>query len=178
MGVKQPVLAAVFAALLVPVPARAEVLLTPFIGLTFGGDLQENTTSYGASLAVVGGGVLGLEVDLGHSPNFFGDRVQVGEHTVTTAMANLVVTVPLPVRPHISGGLGLIRTRIGDLGIRDDDFGMNLGAGLIGFIARNVGLRADVRYFRNLRSDPEDPTQIHLGGFQNYRGTIGLTFRF
>src|SRR3954463_13580343 len=68
-----------------PAKASADWLLTPFLGSTFGGNANvadvsgstfsnefEQKVNYGASLAWMGGGVLGFEVDFGYSPNFFG----------------------------------------------------------------------------------------------------------
>src|SRR3954468_191807 len=68
-----------------PAKASADWLFTPFLGSTFGGNASvadvsgstfsddfEQKINYGASLAWMGGGVVGFEVDFGYSPNFFG----------------------------------------------------------------------------------------------------------
>ena len=46
--------------LLVPAaPARADVVLTPYVGSLFGGDLSGNRAAYGATAAFMGGGIFG-----------------------------------------------------------------------------------------------------------------------
>jgi hypothetical protein len=188
----------------VPAKASADWLFTPFIGMTFGGgfsddfgdfeDEFENRGTYGASLAWMGGGVMGFEVDLGYTPNFFENTVgeadfEFGENNVTTLMANVVLGAPVGgqsgrgIRPYASGGIGIIRSRIDDpedfFDVSSNDWGFNLGAGITGFFSDRVGLRGDVRYFRSLQDDePDDEFDVSLGSFKFWRGSLGVTFRF
>ncbi|MEX1129490.1 MAG: outer membrane beta-barrel protein [Vicinamibacterales bacterium] len=183
----------------VPTKASADWLFTPFVGMNFGGgfsddfgdfeDEFENRGTYGASLAWVGGGALGFELDFGFSPNFFentaGDAdFDYGENNVTTLMANVVLGAPGGgIRPYASGGAGIIRSRIDGaddfFDVSSNDWGFNLGAGLTGFFTDNLGVRGDVRYFRSLADDePDDDFDVSLGSFKFWRGTVGLTFRF
>jgi opacity protein-like surface antigen len=190
-----------------PAKASADWLFTPFVGLNFGGsgtfsgdlgdfdDEFEKRSTFGASLAWMGGGVFGFELDFGYSPNFFestegdGDFVY-GDSNVTTLMANVVVGAPvggqsgMGIRPYASGGVGLIRTRIDDVddlfGDAKSNFGMNVGGGVAGFFSDNIGLRGDVRYFRSLQDEDGDGDNFdfNLGSFSFWRGSIGVTFRF
>ncbi len=186
----------------VPGKASADWLFTPFIGSTFGGSANigadedsfksefERKLNYGASLAWVGSGAVGFELDFGYSPNFFrtdpGDSGIdfVGDGNVTTAMANIVVGAPHGgVRPYVSGGVGLIKSKVDDVGqffgsIDSTDFGFNAGAGVGGFFTDNVGLRGDIRFFRSMRNTSDDGIDIELGQFKFWRGTVGLTFKF
>jgi opacity protein-like surface antigen len=183
----------------VPAKASADWLFTPFIGMNFGGgfsddfgdfeDEFENRGTYGASLAWVGGGALGFELDFGFSPNFFentaGDAdFDYGENNVTTLMANVVLGAPGGgIRPYASGGVGIIRSRIDGaddfFDVSSSDWGFNLGAGITGFFTDRLGLRGDVRYFRSLQEDEDDDDfDVSLGSFKFWRGTVGLTFRF
>jgi hypothetical protein len=191
----------------VPAKASADWLFTPFVGMNFGGsatfsdafgdfeDEFERRGTYGASLAWMGGGALGFEVDFGYTPNFFenteGDGdFDYGDSNVTTLMANIVLGAPiggqsgLGIRPYASGGVGIIRSRIDDaddlFDVSSSDWGVNVGAGVAGFFADNIGLRGDVRYFRSLQDTerPEDDFDIALGSFSFWRGSVGLTFRF
>ncbi len=185
-----------------PGRASADWLFTPFLGATFGGsaniggggenftDEFERKLSYGATLAWMGGGAVGFEVDFGYSPNFF--RVSddstgfdlVGDGNVTTLMGNLVIGAPLGgVRPYASGGMGLLKSKVDGVGqffdqIDSNDFGFNAGAGVIGFFTDNVGIRGDVRYFRSLRDNDPDGVDLRLGDFKFWRGTVGLTLKF
>lgn len=193
------------ASLAAPSRAAADWLFTPYIGWNWGGaadfgdfddfdDEFEQRANFGGSLGWMGAGIVGFEVDFGFSPNFFentrgpGD-FEFGDSNVTTLMANLVVGAPIGgqsgpgIRPYGVGGVGLIKSRIGDAGdlfsVDSTDWGVNIGGGVIGFVSDNVGIRGDVRYFRLLQDvEADDPFNIGLGDFRFWRGSVGVTFRF
>ena len=173
-------------------PARADWLLTPFAGATFGADSEKQNLTYGGSLAYMGASVVGFEVDFGYSPEFFepddNDIDLIDKSNVTTLMANAVVGVPIggseaQVRPYLVGGVGLLRSAVtgaGDLfDVSNNDFGFDVGGGIYVFFNEHVGLRGDVRYFRSLQ-DPEEDNEfdVAVGNFDFWRGTGGVTFRF
>jgi opacity protein-like surface antigen len=183
-----------------PTKASADWLFTPFIGSTFGGsanvtdvvgelnnDFKQKLT-YGGSLAALGGGIVGFELDFGYSPNFFesdNDSLNlVGDGNVTTLMANLMIAGPkAPVRPYVVGGAGLIKTRVDSADqfltdVDSNDFGFDVGGGVIFSFADNVGIRGDVRYFRGITNNDNNGVDLRLGSFQFWRGTVGVTFRF
>jgi hypothetical protein len=61
----------------------------------------------------------------------------------------------------------------------ENSFGVNVGGGIIGQFNDRVGLRGDVRYFRNVQdSDAGSNIDLDLGGFNFWRGTLGIAFRF
>ena len=184
-----------------PSKASADWLFTPFLGSTYGGsanvsgpdeafkDEFERKLNYGASLAWLGGGVMGFEVDFGYSPNFFGVSDDdsginfVGDGNVTTLMGNLVVSAPLGgVRPYASGGVGIIASRVDNADnffdkASSQNLGLDAGGGVM-FLAGNVGLRGDIRYFRSMTDDDPDGIDLNLGNFRFWRGTVGVTFKF
>ena len=208
MSVRKLFLSAIFAALALaatPERASADWLFTPFIGTNFGGkanfgdfndfdDEFERRVNFGATLGWMGNGIVGAEVDFGWSPNFFENTVgdsnfAFGDSNVTTLMGNLIVGAPIGgqsgpgIRPYASGGVGLIRTRVDGGDFFDDldtnDFGFNVGAGLHGFFSDNVGIRADIRYFRSLQdNEPDDEFDLAVSDFDFWRATVGVTFRF
>ena len=189
-----------------PAKASADWLFTPFIGMNFGGSARfadafgdfedefESRVDFGATLAWMGAGIAGFEIDFGYSPNFFenteGDAdFEFGDNNLTTLMGNLVIGIPiggqsgLGIRPYASGGLGLIRSRIEDpedlFDVSSNDWGFNVGAGVNGFFSDNVGIRGDIRYFRSLRdNEPDDEFDVALGSLHFWRGSVGITFRF
>ena len=189
-----------------PAKASADWLFTPFIGMNFGGsatfndafgdfeDEFEKRATFGASLAWMGGGIAGFELDFGYSPNFFenteGDGdFEFGDNNVTTIMANVVLGAPvggqsgMGIRPYASGGIGIIRSQIsaGDFfdDLNSNDLGFNVGGGIAGFFTDNVGLRGDIRYFRSLQDNESDgDLDLALGSFRFWRGSVGVTFRF
>ena len=186
---------------LAPAKASADWLFTPFIGGTFGGSAKitdvggdftdefNRKLTYGASLAYLGGGIAGFEVDFGYSPNFFesdpNDSLNlVGDGNVTTLMANIMFAGPKgAVRPYVSGGGGLIKTRVDNVGqfsgrIDDNNFGFDVGGGVMGFFGDNIGLRGDIRYFHAVNNNSDNGVDLSLADFKFWRGSVGVTFRF
>ena len=188
-----------------PSKASADWLFTPFIGVNFSGsavlsdvlgevdDDFGKSTTFGASLAWMGAGIIGFEVDFGYTDDFFQsteDDIDFGDNNLMTLMANLIVGVPIGgqtgggVRPYASGGVGVIRTEINDpldfVGdLSKNNLGFNVGGGISGFFTDNVGAKGDIRYFRQFRdAERDDDLDIGLGGFSFWRGTVGIVFRF
>ena len=168
-------------------PARADWLLTPFLGITFGADTPSQQVNYGFSAAVLGGGVFGVEFDAALTPNFFdSDSNALQDGNVSTVMANVMVAAPMngaPLRPYVSGGAGLIHAKATSVGnafdLNENHLGIDIGAGVIGFLRDNVGVRGDLRYFRAVTdSDGGDGIDFDLGALAFWRGTLGVTFRF
>jgi opacity protein-like surface antigen len=173
--------------------AFAQATISPFTGVTFGGDTDENRFVYGAVLGL--GGNFGLDIDFGYAPNFFSDTDEFadfdGKLNITTLMFNIRIGGS-PERsgggPFISGGVGLMRGSVSSPGdlfdqVSRNDFALNVGGGLQGFFNEHVGMRGDLRYFRNLTGDREggfilDPREFDLGEFTFWRATVALTFRF
>jgi opacity protein-like surface antigen len=180
------------AVLLAAAPARADWLLTPFAGTTFGADATKEQFTYGGSLAYMGANVVGFEMDFGSTPEFFepeNDQIDlIDDSNVTSLMGNLVIGAPIggsgaQVRPYVVGGVGLLRTSVTSadqfFDISNNDFGFDVGGGIYVFFNEHVGIRGDVRYFRSLQ-DPEedDEFDVAAGNFDFWRGTGGITFRF
>lgn len=176
---------------LMPASASADWLATPFIGAPFQGDTEDSGLTYGGAFGWMGGGLVGVELDFGVTPDFF--EVDVAdvdpfEGQVVTLMGNLIIGAPIggmdrSVRPYASGGVGLLRVRVDAAGPFDDftndDFGFNAGAGLMGFVSDHVGLRGDIRYFRSFADpDPDLEFDVAAGDFDFWRGTAGVVFRF
>ncbi len=198
---KPAVLGALMCLVLAPAPARADWLLSPYLGTTFGSELTDsentdnefaNKLNYGVALTFMGGGIIGFEIDFAYAPEFFEandeDLDFLDDSNLTTIMANLVVGAPIGgqtgpgFRPYAAGGIGLMRANLesaGDLfdDISDNSFGINVGGGVIGFLSNNIGLRGDLRYFQSL-SDIGDNLDFDLGTFRYWRGTGGIVFRF
>jgi opacity protein-like surface antigen len=191
---------------LLPAPASADWLFTPYVGGLFGGaanfsdfddpdDEAEKRMTFGGQLGYMGAGIFGVEVDFGWTPNFFEDTVgpgnfEFGDSNVTTLMGNIILGAPiggqsgLGIRPYATAGVGMIRTQIDASSFFDEvstnDFGVNVGGGVMGFLSDNVGIRGDLRYFRSLQdNEPGDgDLDVDLGGFDFWRGTVGVTFRW
>ncbi len=169
----------------------ADVLLTPFAGLSFiDGDSRG---TYGGAVGV--GGVITLEADVARTTlgtvrtPAFDLAVQA-----TTYMATVMVRQPIgPVQPYALAGAGLVRLAgqftlpfegsIGD-STRSRP-GYTLGAGLMVFFSPIIGLRGDVRYVRPVGSmrisdlvTVPSTGDVPPGQLDLTRATIGLTLKF
>lgn len=191
---KKCVMVAALALVLAPASARADWLFTPNVGAGFGGSAsgREHLT-YGASIGWMGAGVLGWEADFAFTPEFFegddDDFDAFDSSNVTTFMVNAIVGAPVGgttgggFRPYFSGGVGLLQSSVTgaeDLfEVNNNEFGINLGGGAMGFMSDHVGFRGDLRYFRAL-SDPVEDNEfdIDFGDFDFWRATAGVTFRW
>ena len=165
-------------------PASADWLLTPYLGIVFGGaantvdidtldEAFEQRSVFGASLATMGGGVFGLEFDFSYAPNFF-QLTEGGEDfeffdvssSITTLMGNVVLGIPIGgtggvgVRPYGTAGIGLLRANVQFEDLFDDlssnDLGINFGGGVHVFFSDAIGIRGDLRYFRGIQNEEDD----------------------
>jgi opacity protein-like surface antigen len=192
-----------------PHTASADWVLTPFVGWNFNGSAGvsgdggssfenkfEKKLDYGVSVATMGAGAVGFEVDFGYSPNFFESGTAsnnafefTNDSNVTTLTGNAILGIPIggkrggSVRPYVVGGVGLIRTNVKDAtGFFDanskNDFGFDVGGGVMGFFNSNVGLRGDVRYFRTFNGSSDNVTGLGLSDFRFWRGSVGVSFKF
>jgi hypothetical protein len=164
-------------------PLHAEVYLTPFVGAAFGGSTDDNKIAYGGSLALAGeSAAFGFGVDLAYTPDLLGTN-GFGNNNVTSLMGNVLVLTRGRTRFYGSAGMGLMKTRVEDvsgfLRVDSNDFGINAGAGVMLFPGDVIGLRAELRYFRNLTDpEPDDEFDVDLGGLDYWQATVGITLRF
>jgi len=88
----------------------------------------------------------------------------------TTKLA--IFTALSGIRPYVLAGAGLLRRDL-DFNTLDsvstNDFGYTLGGGVMGYFTDHVGLRGDVRYFRNFKVDEFD-----LDGVDFDKGTFNF----
>jgi len=193
---KRALVIAAMALCLAPAQASAEWILTPFIGASFaaGSDntdfdtiLEGSKMTYGGTFTWVGGGVFGFEVDFGYAPEYFdGDDDDVDfvdSSNYTSLMANVVLSAPRGAfRPYATAGVGMLKTFVDDV---DDAFdvdrnalGFNLGGGVMAFFSDRVGVRGDLRYFRQMTEADDDDFNFDVTAFRFWRGTVGVSFRF
>jgi opacity protein-like surface antigen len=172
-------------------PARADVVLTPFVGSLFGGDLSDTNgkASFGASAAFMGGGIFGAEVGFTFTPNFIPETATAGTVRHANLMGNLIVGIPIggdageSVRPYITGGAGLFRATQKESDFLDritsNDFALNFGGGVMAFFSDHVGIRGDIRYFRTLTNeDAGTGLDFELGDLNFWKWDVGAAFRF
>lgn len=174
-------------------PARADVVLTPYVGSLFGGDLSGNTASFGANAAFMGGGVFGAEIGFNYAPEFVKASVSNEDIAQMSLMGNLIVGIPVGssdqpghLRPYLTGGAGLFRVSSAESqffdAVSSNDFALNFGGGVMAFFTEHVGVRFDVRYFRTLTDDdPQsgiDDINFNLGDLNFWKWDVGAAFKF
>ena len=188
---------ALVAITLAPVPARADTMLIPFFGVNFGGDsgkkfseaFDTSQFNWGPSITFMGGGVFGVEGDLGFSPDFYG-KTDTGGSNALTATGNLVIGIPFGgqygfgIRPYGVVGAGLLKST-SDFGagvaeIGENDLTWSAGGGILMFFGTNAGIRFDLRYFRTF-DDLEIlgvPVAQSPGKVDFTRTSVGFVLRF
>jgi len=170
----------------IPWPARAETLLIPWVSANTSSPYTSGIVGFGGSVGVTAGGVIGVDVDFGYSPEFFGNNLN---SYVLTTMGNVIVGIPFDrahaagIRPYVTGGVGLIRAHIdsarNNYSIASNDVGVNVGGGVMGFVGDHIGVRADLRYIRSVQDNnttypfsPLDLSRLHY-----WRTSFGLVVR-
>jgi hypothetical protein len=179
--------------------ARADWLLTPFVGSTFGaettlldlgGGAEVKHWTFGITGAFLSDQIFGVEADLAWVPGFFeGEDEQdlVRESRVTTLFGNVIIAVPLVVsreslRPYIVGGLGLVHLSRNDLVPLDDggnsSLGLQLGGGALGFINDRTGVRFDLRQIRTVGHARNELTGEPGTRLSFWRASVGVSVRY
>jgi len=182
--------AAAFFLVMSAAPARADIVLTPYVGSLFGGDLPDGKTSYGATAAFMGHNIFGAEVGFNWTPKFVPGTATHDDVAQASLMGNLIVGIPIGdsdqaghIRPYVTGGAGLFRAtaKQGDFldRINSNDFAVNFGGGVMAFFSEHVGVRGDIRYFRTLTNeDAGNGLDFELGDLNFWKWDIGAAFRF
>jgi hypothetical protein len=178
--------------------ARADWLITPFIGTSFAGEttfliLEEvagSRMTVGASVALLGAGIFGVEADVAYTSKFFEGDDPLGlvlSNHVTTLSGNVLLAAPLALtreslRPYLVGGLGLLQARLrhagGVLPLNEDRLGLSLGGGAIGFVTDFTGLRFDVRHIKAISGSDGLLARPGVSRLSFWRATAGLTLRY
>jgi len=170
-------------------PLQADWQFTPFLGYTFKGSTtlqdpfsaaDDTQWNLGGAVTLIGEGPLGVEGYFVWTPTFFQRQESflnlpggaITESRTYAFMGNVVLATPRSwnrygLRPFVSGGLGSMRAShdFTVFPVRVNLLGMNVGGGAVGFLSDRVGLRFDLRYFRNVRGVSDEnrelaPTQI------------------
>jgi hypothetical protein len=186
-------LSAMLAAVLMSsAPAFAQTMskrnwvVSPFVGSTSGDDATQSATTVGVSGGWRGNGWVGVEGDLGWTPEFFEQDGFRTERHVLTVMGNGVLNFPTgseSLRPYLSGGLGLFRPELAEAGglfsVDASKLGWDAGGGAE-FYQGHVGVRGDLRYFRGVGRSGDDVNAFDLdfSKFGFWRATVGMAVRF
>ena len=181
------------AALWLPAPAAAQFFINPSIGYNFGGDsgcpeitgCEAKNLNWGISFGALGS-IVGVEVEFADTNNFYGETA-VTKTRVTTIMGHFLFAPKFgPVQLYGLGGLGLLKSQVDATGgvaadEDQDDFGYDVGGGLMIFFGQHVGVRTDFRYFQSfdalkligLADLRENDNKLNFSRF-----SVGAVFKF
>jgi opacity protein-like surface antigen len=180
-------------------PANAELFVTPFAGVKFGGgtsivDLEfaasKKKFTIGGALMSISDSIFGYEVSAGYIPGYLEDDnaplplVKPGSFAVDFSGSVLLSLPPSftggGLRPYAAIGAGLIHVQAADVletfQIRRTVPAASVGGGATGLITNSVGIRFDYRYFRSLLTD--DGSLANINRRISYsRFNVGLFLR-
>ena len=174
--------------------ANAEGFIAPFIGYNFGGkagcqqitNCEDKHANYGAAFGALGS-VVGFEAEFAYTNDFFGSTSSQSSK-VLTFMGNFMLAPKIgPIQPYGLAGLGLIRSSVSGSGTSSTDqnqFGYDVGGGLMAFFNAHVGVRGDIRYYHSFNvfdtsNFPNLPAVSLNGEKLDYgRAAIGVVFKF
>jgi opacity protein-like surface antigen len=173
-----------------PAPAAAQGFISPLLGYDFGDDsscpaiagCEDKNLNIGVGVGSLGP-VLGLELDISYAKDFFGAGPGYAS-SVLTVMSNLIVGPEIgPVRPYVTGGLGLIKSHVSTDPVvlfdsSNNNFGWNIGGGVMVGLGEHFGVRGDIRHFHTFKdleilNFPLSDTKLDFG-----RASAALVFRF
>jgi opacity protein-like surface antigen len=146
-----------------PARAQAEGFISPLIGFNFAGDAacpsvqgcEDKRMNFGLALGAAGS-VFGFEEEFAYARDFFGSAPNF-KSSVLTVMSNVMLAPKVgPVRPYFLTGVGLIKTHVdlttaSLLTTDENNFGWDIGGGVVITVAPHVGIRGDIRYFHTFQ---------------------------
>jgi opacity protein-like surface antigen len=171
-------------------PSFGQGFISPLIGFNFGGDsgcpevtsCEDKNLNLGVAVGALGG-FFGTELEFAYAQDFFGEIPGVSSN-VLTLMGNVMLAPRFgPVQPYGLIGVGLIKSRTdlnADLLDTDNnDFGWDVGGGLMVFFNDNIGVRGEIRHFHAFQDftafflEVDEQTKLDFG-----RAAAGVVFRF
>lgn len=183
--------------LALPGVARADIFFVPFAGIKFGGstsivDLElaanKKTLALGASVIKLTNSIIGYEVEFGSVTGYFekGNQglIKPGSYVIDLT-GNVLLALPPGatgggLRPYLVAGGGLIHAEAEDffevLQVRRTVPAITLGAGAVGLLTNNVGVRFDLRHLRSLSKDASFGLVGRRIAYSRF--TLGLLLRF
>jgi hypothetical protein len=197
--IRKGTLLAILVAAWTPAPARAQWVITPYLGINLAGDAEFRRGGPGISGGRVGNR-LGFEFDVQRYHHFFKDsRIELVPNNcapgvratcidLNTDAWSFMGNVLAPIRskgakwrPYGTAGIGVIQAWVEGPGdqydVEQDNFALSVGGGVLYSLKGRAGVRGDIRYFRAFVA--EDKREG--GYFRDYgflRATLGVTVTF
>jgi len=174
---------------LTPITADAQGFISPFIGFNFGGDsgcptatnCEDKHNNFGVSGGKLGA-IAGGEFEFAYAKDFFGSTPGV-DTSVLTLFGNVILGPKIGfIRPFVLGGAGLIKSHVelttGSLLDSSNNFGWDLGGGLMFMFGDHVGVRGDLRRFQSFQNQTILGFSLADEKLKFNRATAGLVLGF
>jgi hypothetical protein len=171
-------------------PAHAQGFIAPSIGVVFENPSAEGRANFGVDLGWLSPrDPIGVDLEVLYAPSFFGNSGPYGENSVTTVMGNVTFAPGTDrrygfrgrrrapsLRPYFSAGIGTMHEVVtAPARVGNTDLGVNAAIGVMALGRGPVGIRADLRYFRDLVDNQSgNRTNIDFGAFHFWRASLGV----
>jgi len=174
-----------------------------FVGSEFGSDISQASVDFGGQLGYLWNGMVGAELLADFAPRSrLGNALFANNPMLNAYMVNAVGAIPIGTearfQPFVSGGIGAIQLSADVLNIptvtagaftssTQSKFGGDIGAGVMGFAANNIGFRADVRYYKaftdtnsitSASSAADAVALAQLSGLSFWRANVGVALKW
>jgi hypothetical protein len=156
------------------------------VGVSFGSSDAQARPNLVGDVGYLPRAPIGVELDVDYAPKFFSNSGGFSENRLTTVMGNVIIAGfdrergrrrRQVLRPYVTGGIGLMSEHVGPNGFSDDHLGLDIGVGVMVLSRRQLGVRADVRYFQDLVGSGTS-NGIDFGSFHFVRASIGVVAAF
>jgi opacity protein-like surface antigen len=172
------------------IPGQAQGFISPLIGYDFSGDAgcptlndcEDKTVNVSVSVGRMGQ-VLGFEVEVAYAPDFFGTAPGLSSSVLTLMSNVMLIPDQGPVRPYVLAGVGLIKTHVeltqaSVFATDNNNFGWDVGGGLIGLLGDHFGIRGDLRYFHAFQDLTVPGFTLSDSTLDYARASVGLVLMF
>jgi hypothetical protein len=174
--------------------ASAQFVVSPFIGTTVTSPTATgSSTKPGYGVAFGGlGKVVGAETEIAFFPEIIDNSANaIAKNKAITFSGDMLIGPTVgAVKPYFAFGAGSLNLNVTQLSnvvipnptsISNNYFTFNAGGGVIGFFAKHLGVRGDLRYTRAFGlklTDTPDKNPLALDKFNFWRAYFGLAARF
>ena len=179
------------AVLTLPATAHAQLQVSPFAGLNFGGDTTSTSGTAGVSATWWVWKWVGVEAEGAYAPMLFEQDGFLTSRGMTTWTGSLVFKAPTgsmmstdKFHPYLTAGLGVLRPNLSEAGglavAKGHTLALSAGIGATWWNNDHVGIRGDLRYLRGFKESDLDvnPFGIDFSKFSFWRPTVGLVVKF
>jgi hypothetical protein len=156
------------------------------LGVSFGSPAAQARPNLVGDVGFLPREPVGVELDIDYAPSFFSNAGGFSENRLTTVMGNVMIAGfdrdrgrrrRQVLRPYVTGGIGVMSEHVGPNGFSDNHLGLDVGVGVMVVSRRQLGVRADLRYFQDLVGSGTS-NGIDFGSFHFVRASIGLVAAF